>query len=482
MRAMWVSLLTCAAALCAAPAPSFCQQPLRELPPDATAQLLERLPPDWKPIIAKYRTFNFSSAWYLKRVKDDAELRGEILQQLVRVPGAEDFVLDHTFDGSVPTPRVVELLNGMSVGSHWVNDRKVTTVLEKVALSATEPEVSLAAIDAVRSIYAQRVLNGSTDRLHALEMAKTFSPEQSAIYDEETAKWQQAEEKLTYTAVGIDIPTFVRTPPPVFEVKAAGPSIRVLVMGDYGTGDRQQKDTAATMLALHKQHPFDFGITTGDNFQSFTCKLKSPTDALWNSVFEDVYGPLRIDFYPVFGNHDWACDMPLSELMHTGTDGHWHFPAPYYTYVAGPVQFFALNTQYDDAIPTDAELAWLKMELDKSTAKWKVVYTHFPIFSSSYTDAKLVTKLMPLLRGKADVYINGHIHNLQEHKPVDGVSFFNISASGGRGGVPVNHRDAGTEWGVTAFGFGVMEASEHEFTVRFIGADGKTLHETVLRK
>ena len=89
---------------------------------------------------------------------------------------------------------------------------------------------------------------------------------------------------------------------------------------------------------------------------------------------------------------------------------------------------------------------------------------------------------MPVLQGRADVYINGHIHNLQEHKPVEGVSFFNISASGGRGDVPVNTKDPGTAWGVTTFGFGVVEADTHHFKVQFIDANGKELHETTLSK
>ena len=77
--------------------------------------------------------------------------------------------------------------------------------------------------------------------------------------------------------------------------------------------------------------------------------------------------------YPVFGNHDWACEMPEAELLHSLGSNRWHFPAPYYTYTAGPVQFFAINTQYSETIPTDAELTWLKEELDASQAQWKVV-------------------------------------------------------------------------------------------------------------
>jgi predicted phosphodiesterase len=385
-------------------------------------------------------------------------------------------VLEHAFDGSVLRGRVLSLLSEMRTGVHWLNYGPLTAALEQAAVASPDPDISLAALHAAHVVMAQRVHQAISERKRA---ASRMGDRQRR---EMVAKLEKADERLAYIIEGISLPEFARTPPSVFQVKTAGPAIRVLAIGDYGTGDQQQRAAAATMLALHRHQPFDFGITLGDNFQSFTCQMKSPDDPLWKSVFEDVYGPLGITFYPVFGNHDWACDMPISELLYSARSPHWRFPAPYYTYVAGLVQFFAINTQYSDLRPTASELAWLKAELDKSTAKWKVVYSHFPIFSSDYTDDKLVSRLLPVLRGRADVYINGHIHNLREHKPVDGVHFFNISASAGAGGVPINTASQGTAWGTTTFGFGVLEADDRTFMVRFIDADGKKLHRATLKK
>ena len=47
------------------------------------------------------------------------------------------------------------------------------------------------------------------------------------------------------------------------------------------------------------------------------------------------------------------------------------------TFSAGPAQFFALDTNE----VSEAQLMWLDAELKKSSAKWKLVYGHHPIYS-----------------------------------------------------------------------------------------------------
>ena len=41
--------------------------------------------------------------------------------------------------------------------------------------------------------------------------------------------------------------------------------IRFAVIGDWGSGDSDQVDTAGQMFASHKRDPFDFIISAGDN-------------------------------------------------------------------------------------------------------------------------------------------------------------------------------------------------------------------------
>jgi len=250
------------------------------------------------------------------------------------------------------------------------------------------------------------------------------------------------------------------------------------MMGDFGTRGEDQHKVAAAMVEYHHEKPFDFGITLGDNFYF---KLQSPDDPGFKVAFEDLYGPMNITFYPVFGNHDWGGDVPAIEMMYSFKNPHWYFPAPYYTYTAGPVQFFAINTGLFDE-PSAKQLRWLQTELDASHARWKVVYGHYPVFSNNYgPDRQMYNKLMPVLAYRADVYMAGHIHDLQQLRPASGVNFFIIGASG-RGEIPVNASDPGTLFAKEAYGFGVLEADDHTLTIRILGEDGKELHAATFHK
>src|SRR5262249_5637201 len=152
-----------------------------------------------------------------------------------------------------------------------------------------------------------------------------------------------ADERWISLVRGAMLPAFLRVTPPVFSVTDQG-SIRVVAFGDFGTGTPEQQQVAAQMLASHRQKPFDFGITVDDNF--YEVGMESVTDPRWKTWWEQLYGPLNIVYYPVLGNHDWYhFDSPAAELLYSGHSSSWRMPSPYYTFVAGPVQFFALDTQ-----------------------------------------------------------------------------------------------------------------------------------------
>jgi tartrate-resistant acid phosphatase type 5 len=152
-------------------------------------------------------------------------------------------------------------------------------------------------------------------------------------------------------------------------------------------------------------------------------------------------------------------------------------PSLYYTFMAGPVQFFAIDTT-DLSI---RELHWLDSELGRSKARWKVVYGHNPIFSAYGEDDALYKKLFPLLRGRVDVYLTGHHHNLQELKSQDGVHFF-VSGGGG-----AQLYDLDPSYNRSLFqrklnGFTVLEADAKQMRISFIGSDGKQLYSRELEK
>lgn len=97
------------------------------------------------------------------------------------------FVLDHTFDSSIPNDRVVELVNGMRA-PHWVNDARVTSVLEHAAVTSVEPEKSQAILATLTAIESPRGLNETTELVQVPATAKAFSLSQAAVHDAEVGK------------------------------------------------------------------------------------------------------------------------------------------------------------------------------------------------------------------------------------------------------------------------------------------------------
>ena len=440
--------------------------------PNVADQLLLRLPSDWRPIAQKFAVFRQSDKSLLNGTDED--IRAWALEILVLQPGASDFVIDQ-LGKPMPTEQLLEVLRAITRDDNWVINPKILTVLEHEALSEPNPKISMEAFKSLHILQSRQVQRFVETRLGQL----------SSEYEgnrQEVDQLEKEDERLTYIEDDVSLPEFLITAPPAFRASAKTSAIRVVAIGDFGTdaqGGRHQKRVAAAMVSYHAAKAFDFGITLGDNLYF---NMSSPDDPAWTTAFENLYGPMDITFYPTFGNHDWGGDLPGVELLYSRKTRHWYFPSPYYTYSAGPAQFFAINTGVGTQ-PSAVQLRWLRRALDASTAAWKIVYAHYPIFTScaACTDVTMYKKLMPILAGRADLYLSGHIHSLQHHQPEDGVNFFIIGASG-QGHPKIAPPDPQTIFAHAGFGFGVLDVDDHSLTVRIIDEDGNLLHEATFRK
>jgi len=347
------------------------------------------------------------------------------------------------------------------------SDPLVRRALERHAASDPDVEVAVISVERLRAASA-------ADQRRLVDKRLALARKQG---DAKAVQALEAEEERWISVVnGTMLPGFLRKPPEVFSVKQ-GDAIRVLAFGDFGDGSDAQKATALAMREAARERPFDFGITLGDNF--YKRGVTSPTEPRWKSWWADLYGPLGIRFYAVLGNHDWKHpDSPAAEILHTDPNDGWSMPSPYYTFRAGPAQFFALDT--NDV--SQAQLAWLDHELGKSTARWKIAFGHHPIYSAGHhgDTQRLIAELLPLLRNRADIYLCGHDHDLQELKEDSGLHFF-VAGGGGAETRPL-HRDARTIFGQPDHGFAILEADENTLTVQLVGADSTVLHTSTLQK
>jgi hypothetical protein len=351
-------------------------------------------------------------------------------------------------------------------------DPLLQQALERWISSHPDSEVAVTALDGLLDVASDELSQLLQRRI---DLAKA-SGDSAAL-----RTLGRAQERLGSFGWGVaTLPSFFWNAPPLFSVRPVSTSIRVLAISDFGTGPEEQRLAADTMLKYHRAHPFDFGITLGDNYQDDGAH--SPTDPRWDEYWGGLYPRLGIPFYASLGNHDWGFpDGPAAEILYSQKSVAWRLPAPYYTFTAGSVQFFAVNT----VLMSEAQLLWLREELAKSTAKWKVVYGHYQVYSALRGDNdELIKRLLPILEeNHVNLYLCGHEHLFQHLKREGGVHFFvNAAAGGGARSVEQQAYDGLLFVAENQQGFTVLEADGSSLRVRFIGEDGGQLYDYTLRK
>ena len=218
-----------------------------------------------------------------------------------------------------------------------------------------------------------------------------------------------AQQRAQASAIGVAIDV----EPPIGQ-----DSVKFLVIGDSGTGDRAETETAAQMWRAHSVFPYDFAIMLGDNLYG----SERPQD--FAAKFERPYKPLldaKVAFYAALGNHD---DPNQRFYKNFGMNGK-----RYYTYQKKDVRFFALDSNYMD----QDQQRWLDEELSKSNSKWKIAYFHHPLYSSGGrhgSEVDLRTQVEPLfVKYGMDVVFAGHEHFYERIRPQKGIYYFTEGGS-----------------------------------------------------
>ena len=198
-------------------------------------------------------------------------------------------------------------------------------------------------------------------------------------------------------------------------------SLKFAVLGDFGTGSKQQYQLAAQMKRVHDQFPYELVILVGDNIYG----SERPQD--FKKKFEDPYKPLLdagVKFYASLGNHD-AREQRYYKLFNMDGKLYYSFKPDKQS-----VRFFALESTY----PDPEQIAWFEKELKDSNSDWKIPYFHHPPYSSGDrhgSDTRLREVLEPLfLRYNVSVVFTGHDHFYERLKPQKGIVYFVVGSGG----------------------------------------------------
>ncbi|WP_235692402.1 metallophosphoesterase [Deinococcus aquaedulcis] len=228
--------------------------------------------------------------------------------------------------------------------------------------------------------------------------------------------------------------------------------LRLVVMGDQGTGTDIQRRVAQGMAAVCAAQGCDLGAALGDNF--YPAGPKEATSPLFRERFEELYGALGIPFVMVLGNHDeswlWGGDGAdprgaAAQVAYSRLNPQWVMPGrQYQASVGGLLDLFVVDTaplaaylpsvqpQERPGGPWDAaQRAWLARSVAQSAARWRLVLGHHPLYSNgkhgdagaydnlpfAFQRGGAVRELYKVACSQADLLLSGHDHALQVFAP-----------------------------------------------------------------
>lgn len=241
------------------------------------------------------------------------------------------------------------------------------------------------------------------------------------------------------------------------------PLWRFVSIADTGTGAQGQYAVAQAMHQYYQQNPYSLVIMAGDNIYNDGEIEKV------EQVFERPYAPLLeqgVKFHACLGNHDIRTDNGEPQVRYPG----FNMQGRYYTFKRDPVQFFALDTNYN--ADWNNQLIWLKQELSQSSSPWKVVFGHHQIYASGAygMNPALIEILTPLfVQYNVQLYVNGHEHHYERSKPINGTTYLICGA--GAGARPVG-RSEWTAYSASRLSFAAYNIYADRILIQGIGTDG----------
>jgi predicted phosphodiesterase len=248
-------------------------------------------------------------------------------------------------------------------------------------------------------------------------------------------------------------------------------TVKFGVIGDNGTGEREQYEIGEQLAKWQTAFPFEFVIMLGDNLYG----SQNPRDFV--TKFEEPYKALlarNVKFYAALGNHD---NQENRFYKPWNMDGE-----RYYTYKKDRVRFFVLDTDYLD----QPQRQWIERQLRESTDDWKIAYFHHPLYSSaaahgSQKDLQLILEPLFVKYG-VNVVFQGHDHVYERIKPQQGIYYFVEGSSGKLR--PGDLRKTGlTEVGNDREqAFMIVEVDDDELHFQAITRIGKTIDSGTLKQ
>jgi hypothetical protein len=273
-------------------------------------------------------------------------------------------------------------------------------------------------------------------------------------------------------------------------IRAQENASHILIFGDWGFNDdgANQRRVANAMIEACGEINCNVALSVGDNF--YPRGVAGTSDTQWKTKFEELYFPsdavtIGATVRPVLGDKDKVGNAQ-AQVNYSKVSPNWDMPNLFYSFSIDEIDIMAVDTRDFD----EAQAAWLEEILMNSTAKWKVVFGHDPIYSnfiglnasppySTYENSRLVDPLLPILCEYADLYLAGSSHHAEILEAECGLTLV-VQGGGGAALLDINLDGDRHIWGARTFGFTILSISETELEIKMHNDLNELLYTTTL--
>ena len=211
--------------------------------------------------------------------------------------------------------------------------------------------------------------------------------------------------------------------------------LRLLVVGDFGTGDLNQAAVAKAM----EQHCISAGadaiILLGDNI--YMDGVSSVDDPKWQqAVWQPLSHPClsQLPIFPALGNHDYK-GSAAAQIEMSRHNPRWRMPHRFYAHSYGRLlRIIALDTNIVDFCldPQQCMLDFLQKENETKDTQWTIAFGHHPLSSASSKHPDTIQgELLKRFLCQHDAYLAGHSHHLEHRKDENCAADLLVAGAGG---------------------------------------------------
>ena len=249
-------------------------------------------------------------------------------------------------------------------------------------------------------------------------------------------------------------------PPNVF----GAPQDTFCFLGDFGRGVGDEggpdavRDMAQRMFEEYQKGGYNAIFTVGDNIYPNGDILQHAAEK-FEKPFAKLLGT-DAKFYACLGNHDTLDGFEGDQMNYEP----WNMNGQAYykkSIAGGQVDVFVIDSndyigKHHFSLPLEPEqrikalqqTRWLDAEMRASTAKWKIVASHVPLYHSAMRldldrDRMQFYKgmIIPIMEKYGATFVSGHEHGYENFPPINGVK----QIITGGGGAPIREFNHPTE-------------------------------------